>query len=113
METIDNPVEKKDKSSSGPDDGIDQLLEDMGKIKHLLFCRLLLSHATLLPAAIKANSVDEFLNDKDIAYAYLRGIALKLDNPGLQDIHDACADPARGERAEDEDLEDSEDDKNQ
>ncbi len=50
--TIDNPVELKDKTAPFPDEEIDEVLEDMAEIKHLLFCRLLLSHATVLPAAI-------------------------------------------------------------
>ncbi len=106
--TIDNPVETRDKSAPLPDDDIDQLLEEMAEIKHMLFCRLLLSHATILPAAIKANSVDEFLNDKDVTDTDLRDLALKLDSPGLQEIRDACADLARGEEEEIEEHEDSE-----
>ena len=50
--SIDNPVELKDKTAPYPEDEIDSVLNDMTEIKHLLFCRLLLSHTTILPAAI-------------------------------------------------------------
>ena len=99
--TIDNPAETHDKSAPVPDDEIDRLLEDMGEVKHLLFCRLLLAHASVLPAAVRANNVDEFLADKEVTDTDLRDIALRLDNPGLQEIRDACADLARGEEEED------------
>ena len=100
--TIDNPVELRDKSAPFPDLEIDELLRDMAEVKHLLFCRLLLGHAAVLPAAIKANSVDDFLNNKDVADTDLRDLAIKLDNPGLQEIRDACADLSRGEEEDDE-----------
>lgn len=64
--TIDNPLETHEKTAPVPDDEIDQLLADMAEIKHLLFCRLLLSHAALLPAAIRAGSVEDLLNDKKL-----------------------------------------------
>ena len=95
--TIDNPVELKDKTAPFPDEDIDGLLQDMAEVKHLLFCRLLLAHATVLPAAVKANSVEEFLNSKEVTDTDLRDLAIKMDNPGLQEIRDACADLGRGE----------------
>jgi len=61
-----------------------------------LFCRLLLSHATLLPAVLKANSVEEFLNDQEISTTDLRDLCLRMEKPDLQDIRDTCADLARG-----------------
>ncbi|KAL6720831.1 hypothetical protein ACLMJK_002756 [Lecanora helva] len=94
--SIDNPRETHEKTAPVPDDEIDQLLQDMGEIKHLLFCRLLLAHAPVLPAAIRASSVDEFLDDKEVTDTDLRDIALKLDAPSLQDVRDACADLGRG-----------------
>lgn len=100
--TIDNPVETHDKTAPIPDNEIDQLLEDMAEVKHLLFCRLLLSSATVLPAAIRANSVDELLNDKEVTDTDLRDLALKMDDPGLQEIRDACADLGRGEEEDDD-----------
>ncbi|KAL8925664.1 MAG: hypothetical protein Q9208_003347 [Pyrenodesmia sp. 3 TL-2023] len=107
--TVDNPAETLDKTAAIPDDEIDKLLEDMAEIKHLLFCRLLLSHATVLPAAISSNMVDEFLNHKDVTDADLRDLALKLDSPGLQEIRDACADLGRGEEEADDVYEEPED----
>ena len=98
--TIDNPIELKDKTAPFPDEEIDELLQDMAEVKHLLFCRLLLAHATVLPAAIKANSVDDFLNNKEVTDTDLRDLAIKTDNPGLQEIRDACADLGRGEEEE-------------
>ncbi|KAL9600390.1 MAG: hypothetical protein Q9219_003240 [cf. Caloplaca sp. 3 TL-2023] len=106
--TIDNPIETYKRTAPVPDDVIDQLLEQMTEIKHLLFCRLLLSHATVLPTAINANTVEEFLNDKDITDADLRDLVLRLDNPGLQEIRDACADFGR-EDEEDDDIYDEPD----
>lgn len=99
---IDNPVETHDDTAPVPDDEIDQLLTDMAEIKHLIFCRLALSHAAVLAAAIRASSVDEFLNDKEVTDTDLRDLALKLDNPGLQEIIDACADLGRAEEEEDD-----------
>ena len=101
--TIDNPVQLKDRTAPYPDEEIDQLLQDMAEVKHLLFCRLLLAHATVLPAAIEANNVESFLNNKDVTDADLRDLAIKMDNPGLQEIRDACADLGRGEEEDNED----------
>ncbi|KAL8721649.1 MAG: hypothetical protein Q9225_001698 [Loekoesia sp. 1 TL-2023] len=99
--TIDNPLETYKRTAPIPDDKIDQLLVEMAEIKHLLFCRLLLSHAAILPAAIRANTIDEFLSDKDVTDTDLRDLALRLDNPGLQEIRDACADLGRRDEEED------------
>lgn len=95
--TIDNPIEVADRTAPLPDEEIDRLLEEITEIKHLLFCRLLLSHASLLPAAIRANNVDELLADKEISDVDLRDLCLKMENPGLQEVRDACADLVRGE----------------
>ena len=100
--TIDNPIELKDKTAPFPDEEVDELLRDMAEIKHLLFCRLLLAHATILPAAVKANSIEEFLDNKEVTDTDLRDLAVKMDNPGLQEIRDACADLGRGEENDDE-----------
>ena len=102
--TIDNPVQLKDRTAPYPDEEIDQLLQDMAEVKHLLFCRLLLAHATVLPAAIDANNVENFLNNKDVTDADLRDLAIKMDTPGLQEIRDACADLGRGEEEDNEDA---------
>ena len=98
--TVDNPAELKDRTAPFPDEEIEELLQDMAEVKHLLFCRILLGHATVLPAAVKANSVEDFLNDKEVTETDLRDLAIKLDNPELQQIRDACADLGRGEEAD-------------
>lgn len=95
--TIENPIELHDKTPSLPDDEIDRLLEEITEVKHLLFCRRLLSHASLLPAAIRASSVENFLNDSDVDSASLRDLSLELESPGLQEVRDACADLFRSE----------------
>ena len=100
--TLDVPAELKDKTAPIPDKEIDHLIDELAEIKLLLFCRLLLSHATLLPAALKATSVEEFLLDKDVTDTDLRDLCLKTENPGLQEIRDACADLSRGEEEADE-----------
>lgn len=100
--TPSNPIELANKTPPLPDDEIDVLLEEVSEIKHLLFCRLLLSHASLLPAAIRAGSVEELLNDADVKDADLRDLCLKMEHPGPQEVRDACADLLRNE---DEDRE--------
>lgn len=106
--TIDIPIETHRRTAPFPDHVIDELLEEMTEIKHLLFRRLLLSHATVLPAAIKANTVDEFLNDKEVTDADLRVLALKLDSLGPQEVRNACADFGRNDE-EEEDIYDEPD----
>ena len=106
--TFESPV-YQDRTYVFPDAEIDQLLEEVHEIKHLLFCRLLLSRATLLPAAVRAKSVEEFMNDAEISTADLRDLCLKMEQPRLQDIRDACADLVRGDD-EEEDNEPAEDD---
>jgi hypothetical protein len=103
--TIEKPLEIQDKTFGIPDDEIEGLLKDVSEIKHLLFCRLLLSHASLLPAALRASSVEEFLNDADIPTADLRDLCMKMEQPGLQEIRDACADMMRGDNEDDDDDE--------
>ena len=105
--TIDNPVELQEKTAPLPDEEIDQLLLDVAEIKQLLLCRLLLSHATLLPAALEATSVEDFLNKREIPDADIRDLCLKMENPGLQEIRDACADLGRGEEEDDGDANDA------
>lgn len=95
--TPNNPIEFADKTPSMSDDEIDVLLEEVSEIKHLLFCRLLLSHASLLPAAIRADSVDAFMKDADVKDANLRDLCLKMESPGPQEVRDACADLLRNE----------------
>ena len=101
VDTIENPIELKDRSPPMPDDEIETLLKEIAEIKNLLFCRLLLSHAALLPAALRANSIDEFLDDKEVTLEDLRDLCLKIEKPGLQEVRDACADLARRDEEED------------
>ncbi|KAJ4123034.1 hypothetical protein NW768_010026 [Fusarium equiseti] len=96
--TLENPHETWDKTAPLPEDEIDSLIHDIREIKLLLFCRLVLSQASLLPAALRANSVQEFLNDNTIAESDLRDLCLKVAEPTLQNIRDACADFARGDK---------------
>jgi hypothetical protein len=84
------------------------LLQNVAEIKQLLFCRLLLGHATLLPAALKAESIEDLLQDPDVPTSELRDLCLKVSSPGLQEIRDACADLYRGN---DEDVEEEEEEK--
>ena len=100
--TIENPTFLT-KTFSLPDDEIDRLLEEVSEIKHLLFCRLLLSYAALLPVALRANSVEEFLNDEEVSEAYLRDLCLKMEQPRLEDIRNACADLLRSGQQLEED----------
>lgn len=87
-----------------PDDEVEILLKEIAEIKALLLCRLLLSHAALLPVALRSNSIEEFLADEDVTLEHFRDICLKLERPSLQDVRDACADFVRGD---DEDMEQS------
>ena len=100
--TIDNPVERINKTAPLPDDEIHKLSMDLADIKLLLFCRLLLSHATLLPKALEAASVEEFFLNKEVTDNDLRDLCLKMENPGLQEIRDACADLGRKDEGDEE-----------
>ncbi len=70
----------------------DRLVGEIAEIKSYLFCRLLLNNAVLLPAAIKADSLDEFFKDIEVKTQDLRDLCLRLEQPQLQEIRDACAD---------------------
>ena len=71
---------------------VEKILEEVAEIKLYLFCRLVLSQAPLLPAALRAQSVEDFLRDAQVATAELRDLCLKMEQPGLQEVRDACAD---------------------
>lgn len=103
--TVENPTAIADRMPPVPDEEIDTLLAQIYEIKQLLFCRLVLSHAALLPAALRANSIEEFMADEEVTNTDLRDICLKMEQPGLQELRDACADLERREN-EDEDDED-------
>ncbi|KAJ4369485.1 hypothetical protein N0V86_009320 [Didymella sp. IMI 355093] len=93
-----------------PDDEIEQLLDEVAEIKNFLFCRLLLTQSTLLPAALKAESIEDFIGKEEVTRENLRDLCLKLERPVLQDVRDACADFIR-ERDGIEDLEEPEEKK--
>ena len=104
--TIENPHETMGRTPGLPSEEVNKLIEDISEIRLLLFCRLLLSHATLLPVALRANSVEQFLNDKDVSATDLRDLCLRLEQPSLQEIRDACADLARSDESGDDGGED-------
>lgn len=99
--TVENPIEVANRTAPLADHEVDQLLEEITEIKHLLFCRLLLSHASLLAIAIRAKSVEELLKHPEVNVADLRDLCIKMENPGLPEVRDACADLVRGD---DEDV---------
>lgn len=102
--TIENPVITT-KTITYSEDEIARLQSEIFQIRHLLFCRLLLGHAALLPAALRANTVEEFLADEEVTAGALRDLCLKMENPSLQEIRDACADFFRPDDKVDEDDE--------
>lgn len=69
--SINSPPALKDKTAPLPKDEIDKILAHLAEIRLLLFCRLLLAHTTILHNAIKANSIEDFLNDKEVTNADL------------------------------------------
>lgn len=87
----------------------DKLFDDVAQIKELIFCRLLLSQAALLPAALRATSVADLLSDNEMSTADLRDLCFKVERPTLQNIRDACADLTRNEATEDTAQEEEED----
>ncbi|KAI1420287.1 hypothetical protein F5Y12DRAFT_719670 [Xylaria sp. FL1777] len=106
--SLETPHGTHDRTPPMEDDEIQSLMQDIKEIKLLLFCRLLLSHVSLLPAALRATSVDEFLNDAEITEADLRDICLKVEQPSLQDIRDACADLLREDEPETTEIKEEE-----
>lgn len=104
--TVDRPSETIGKIPGMSAEEVEKILEEVAEIKELLLCRLLLSQAALLPAALRANSVEEFLADPEITTGDLRDLCLRVEQPALQEIRDACADFARGEAEDSEDEDD-------
>ena len=92
-----------DKTFPLADYEVESLMQQIPDIKQLLFCRLLLGHATLLPAALQAENVDEFLSNAAVTNADLRDLCLKMEQPALQQLRDACADLGREDNETDED----------
>ncbi|KAI9694857.1 MAG: hypothetical protein M1822_000473 [Bathelium mastoideum] len=85
--TIENPTEWMGKTATLPAEEVEKLMGGLSEIRLLLFCRLLLSHATLLPAALRANTVEEFLHDKDVSSVDLRNLS-RGDEPATNDEED-------------------------
>lgn len=110
--TFERPHETHERTAPMTNDEIESLVKDIREIKLLLFCRLLLAQASLLPAALRASSVEEFLNDANVAESDLRDLCIKVEEPTLQVIRDACADFARGDEADEDmtDVDDADDD---
>ncbi|KAF0635097.1 hypothetical protein FPSE5266_10518 [Fusarium pseudograminearum] len=81
--TMANPHTTWDKTAPMPEDEIDDLIRDTREIKIYLFCRLILSQASLLPTALKANTVQEFLDDNTVVESDLRDLCLKVAEPTL------------------------------
>ncbi|KAK3990144.1 hypothetical protein QBC44DRAFT_72016 [Cladorrhinum sp. PSN332] len=91
------PPELVERTAPVKDEDIAKLIADITEIKELLFCRQIMAQSALLPAALRANSVEEFLNDASIPESELRDLCLKVESPTLQALRDACADFARGD----------------
>jgi len=89
-----------------PPDEADKILDEVAEIKLFLFCRPLLSHAAILPNALKANSIEELLQDSKFSTTDLRDLCLRSEQPALQDIRDACADFFQGDAPQELESED-------
>lgn len=89
---IEGPIVKTGRMPSIPEEELETLISQIKEIKELLLCRLLLSHAVLLPAALKAGSIEEFLADTRVTNPDLRDLCLKIEQPSPQQLRDACAD---------------------
>ena len=87
-----NPTKLSHKTAPLDNEEIEKLISDVTEIKMLVFCRALLSRAAILPAAIRAQNVEAFLADPSVPITELRDICLKIEQPDLQDLRDACAD---------------------
>lgn len=58
--------------------------------------------SALLPAALRANSVEEFLADLSISDSDLRDLCIEVEMPTLQSLRDACPDFLRGDQPDDD-----------
>ena len=99
--TVTNPAETHGRILGLPKLEVEKLVGEIAEIKQLLMCRLLLSQAALLPAALRASSLEDFFSDPETSISELRDLCLKLEQPSLQEIRDACADFARGDIEDD------------
>ena len=84
--SIENPYETMGQVPGMPAAEVDKILDEVSQIKGYLFCRLLLSQAAILPYALRAASVDEFLAESEVKTADLRDLCLRLEQPSLQEI---------------------------
>ncbi|KAF1357170.1 hypothetical protein EJ07DRAFT_25683, partial [Lizonia empirigonia] len=57
-----------------PDDEIEPLLDEVAEIKNFLFCRLLLTQSTLLPVALEAESIEDFISKEEVTREHLRDL---------------------------------------
>lgn len=99
-----DPIEISTRTRPWPEEEIDVLIKEIVEVKNLLLCRLLLGHPTLLPVALRVDSIEDLLQDSSITSQDLRDLCLKIEHPDLQALRDACADLGR---AEDEIIEDN------
>ena len=99
--SLRHPAGLKDNIAPVPEDEIDQLLSDLVETKLLAFCRVVLSQAPILRAAMDAQTVEEFLYNPEVTIADLRDLVLRLEDLQLQEIRDACADFGRSEEDND------------
>ncbi|KAK4187166.1 hypothetical protein QBC35DRAFT_385541 [Podospora australis] len=104
--TAQNPAELYERTAAVKEEEIEQLISDISEIKELLFCRQVMRRSALLPAALRANSVEEFLADPSVSESDLRDLCLEVEIPSLQALRDACADFLRGDEPDDDDDED-------
>ncbi|KAI1465116.1 uncharacterized protein F4812DRAFT_452528 [Daldinia caldariorum] len=99
--TLENPHGTHLKTAPLADEEIDSLMRDIKEIKLLLFCRLLLSHASLLLAAVRSSSVEAFLSDPEIAVSDLRDLCLKVEQPNEPEVEEDDDDIPEEESFED------------
>lgn len=108
-DTAQNPYETIHRTAPVPEDEVEQYIEEITEVKALLFCRALLSHASLLQLAIRSESVEDFLASAEISISDLRELCLQTEQPTLEQLRDACADFARGDQPEADLVDDAED----
>lgn len=95
--TIETPEGLWNRTAPMSNDEIEDVAEEIKQVKLFIFCRLLLSHAVLLPIALEADSVESFLANPKVLDKDLQELCFKMEQPDLQIVRDACADLARSE----------------
>jgi hypothetical protein len=68
---IESPGETTGRVVGISEDEVEKILDEVAEIKLFLFCRLLLTQAAILPNALKAESIEAFLQDPEVATADL------------------------------------------